>query len=532
MNRLLSTVVVGLAGIQGISLAAESRPKLVVGIVVDQLRTDYIESLKDLFSQGGFKRLMNQGLYLKDVDFGVPGGDATSASAIIQTGNYPRYTGVTGSMIFDPSTKSLRPLFNDETYIGNFTNEKYSPAALRVTTVTDEMSVENKGKSNIHSIAPDAAQAIVLSGHTGNSAFWINDETGRWSSTTYYPDAPALLPNKNYQEPLLSKIDTIKWMPLHPGVSYPYVSSSEIKDGFRYSFSRADKDVFSLYKHSPFINKDITQAAVEYITELNLGKDSETTDILNLGYTLAPYPLAGNTDYRYELEDAYLRLDKELERLFNTLDKQVGKDNVMVYLVSTGYFAEPPVDNSVYRMPGGTFSVKRGMSLLNAYLAAKYGNGSYVDHYAENQIYLSHSTIEGKNLDLTKVAEDARDFLVKMSGVEGAYTAADLMSPAVVQLEELRLAIDPKTAGDIVLEFNPGWNVVDDSRFPSITQVNKTTAINAPGFIYGKGINADIVEETVEATAIAPTLAHALHIRAPNSSISKPLNLSKHKTDN
>ena len=525
MNRLFTTVLIGLAGIQGLTLEAMSRPKLVVGIVVDQLRTDYLENLKDMLGTGGFRRLMENGVYLKDLDFLMPGGDATSASGIIQTGSYPRHSGVVGKMVYDPQSKSLIPLFRDNTYIGNFTDETYSPSALRVTTLTDEIAVESKGKSQIHALAPDASQAILLAGHSGNSAFWINDESGRWSSTTYYPNPPASIQNRNYDNALISRLDTMKWIPLHKGEPYLDLTGQDIKDGFKYTFPRSDRDVFTLYKTSPFINSDITEIASGYIPELNLGKNSEGIDVLNIGYSLAPFQSTGEENYKYPLQDAYLRLDKDLEHLFNTLDKQVGKENVLVYLVSTGYFTEPQGNNEAYRLPGGTFSVKRSMSLLNSYLSAKYGNGAYVEQYADSQVYLNKNAIEEKNLDPVNVAEDARDFLVRMSGVLDAYTERDLMSPAVAQLESHRLAIDPKSSGDIILEFNPGWSVIDDTRYPSVTQVNKTNAYLSPGFILGEDISPKVIEERVKATSIAPTIANALRIRAPNSSHEKPINL-------
>lgn len=524
-KRLLRTLVAGLAGIQGITLAAESRPKLVVGIMVDQLRTDYLESLRDMLGPGGFKRLMESGVYLRDVDFKANPGDAVSAAAVIQTGAYPRKNGVTGSMFFDPSKKSMAPIFQDDKFLGNSTDEKYSPAALRVTTITDALSIDENGKTRVHSIAPDAGEAIVLAGHNGNSAFWINEESGRWSSTTYYSDLPDILQEKNYITPLISRIDTVKWEPLHRGEPYPYVSSKEIKDGFRYTFSRADRDVFNLYKQTPIVNRDITEAATEYISSLNLGKNQEGTDVLNIGYTLAPYSLAATDGYRYELQDAYLRLDKDLEELFDALDKHAGKLNVLVYLMPTGYFAEPMADHDKYRIPGGTFSVKRALSLLGAYLSAKYGNGAYVEQYANGQIYLSEKELEGKNLDPVRIAEEARDFLVRMSGVAEAYTIADLVSPAIPELEAHRLALDPKTSGDVILEFAPGWKVVDDSRFPVVEQLEKTAAYQTPGFIMTPGLEPRVVETSVDAVSIAPTISNALRIRAPNAAEEKPLNL-------
>ena len=526
MNRLLTTVMVGLAGIQGITLEAASRPKLVVGIVVDQLRDDYLENLRDMFGTGGFRRLMEDGVYIKDLDYGVLPADATAATAIVQTGTYPRYNGITGERVYDPPTKTFNSIFQDSNYIGNFTTETYSPASLRVSTLTDEISIDSKGNARVHSIAPDASQAIVLAGHTGQSAFWINDETGKWSSTTYYNNPPVQLQNKNYSEPLVSRLDTMRWEPLRKGEPYPDITSQVIKDGFRYSFSRSDKDVYENYKSSPFINSDITQAASQYVSELNLGKDAETTDVVNIGLTLAPYP-AASEDYKYSLEDAYLRLDKDLEKLFTSLDRQVGKENVLIYLVSTGYFNEPEINTGNYRIPGGTFSVKRAMSLLNSYLAAKYGNGAYVARYVDKNIFLNKPLIEEKNLDLSQLAIEARDFMMRISGIEEAYTQGDLVSPTLPELNAIRLSQDPKISGDIVLKFNPGWNVVDDTRFPQETQKHSTAVYPAPAFISYSGLEPQVITEKVEAVSLAPTIANTLRIRAPNSTSTKPLSINK-----
>ncbi|MCH5233541.1 MAG: alkaline phosphatase family protein [Muribaculaceae bacterium] len=515
MNKLLTTMIVGLAGIQGITQAAESRPKLVVGIVIDQLRTDYLENLRDLLGQGGFKRLMDKGLFIKEIDFKIPAPDAASAAAIVNTGTYPRKNGVMAAEVYNPSTKTLSSVFNDPAYIGNFTSETYSPAALKVTTISDEIALATEGAASIHSIAPDAETALVLAGHAGNSAFWINENTGKWSSTTYYPTAPVSLQNKNYNQPLVSRLDTMRWMPLKGGIAYPDVPSIRIAEGFRYTFPRSDKDVYKLYKSSPYVNSDITDAAIDYIRDMHLGSRSEGTDVLNLGFTLAPYPGVSKGDGRYEAEDAYLRLDNDLGKLFNEIDRRVGLENTLVYVTSTGYYSEPATNDAKFKLPGGSFSVKRALSLLNSFLSAKYGNGSYIDRYNDSQIYLDSKAIEDRGLDINKIAEESRDFLVKISGISDAYTNSDLMSPAVPQLEGHRLAIDPKLSGDILIEFNPGWQITDDTVYPVKIKENKTTAYSSPAFIMGAGTAPEIAEGPVDAAAIAKRVASRLHIRPP-----------------
>lgn len=519
----MTSVVVTLAGINGVYVAAQDRPKLVVGIIVDQLRTDYLETLNDKFSSGGFKRLMGNSLYIKDLDYKIPDIDVASATAIIQTGSYPRQNGITSSNVYSITESRIKSVFNDPGYIGNFTDETYSPEALRVTTLADEIALESSGKSLIHSITPDPESAIILSGHSGSSAFWCSDETGKWVSTTYYTSPPAAIQNINYNNPLISRLDTLKWMPSRRIDSYPYVSSDQLVKGFKYTFPRNDKDVFKLYKETPLINTEITNIAKDYLKTLNLGKNAEITDVLNLSYTLAPYSGIDSGNGKYELEDSYLRLDRDLESLFNELEKNIGLDKVLVYVVSTGYFTEPETDMSQLRLPTGSFSVKRALSLINAYLAAKYGNGTYVDQYYNGHIYFDKTALEERALDIDKVVQDARDFLVKMSGVKDAYTISDLQSPAVSQLEGHRLGSDPKTSGDIIVEFIPGWKVTDDTKFPNISQKEKTLSYQSPAFIFGGGISPQVIETSVDATAIAPTIARALRIRSPNSSVSKPL---------
>ena len=128
MNRLITSVIWGLVGIITMLALAPARPKLVVGIVVDQLRTDYIEYLQNLFGEKGFRKLMKDGAFLRNVDFKVNGLDRASGTAMGYTGAYPRQTGVASSMVYDPESKQMVPALNDPQTLGNFTTENYSPA--------------------------------------------------------------------------------------------------------------------------------------------------------------------------------------------------------------------------------------------------------------------------------------------------------------------------------------------------------------------------------------------------------------------
>lgn len=527
MNRLITSVICGLVGINTMLSADPTRPRLVVGIVVDQLRTDYIEYLQNLFGENGFKKLMKEGAFLKDVDFKVSGLDKVSGTAMVYTGGYPRHNGIGSEKTFNPDSKAMMPALNDPSMIGNFTTETYSPANLRISTISDEVAIDGDGVAAVYSIAPDPQQAIIMAGHAGNSAFWINDNTGKWATTTYYKDVPLELSQRNYSQPITARLDTMQWIPLLPLEKYPGLPSQKKSVRFKHVFPTSDRSVYRMYLQSPMVNNEITDVAISYLKDLQLGTRGDALDMLNIGYTAAPYKYVIDGDYRLELEDSYIRLDRQLSRLFEAIDKYVGLDNTLVYVTSTGYYDDSVEDDPKFRMPTGIFSVKRALSLLNSYLAAKYGNGNYVDTYSRGHVYLDRKHIEEYKLELSEVAESARDFLVKMSGVNDAFTMSDIMTSSIPDMEAMRMGTDPKTGGDVVLVFNSGWSIVDDTHFPNDIQVARQSPVLSPAFIMGNGVASQVIETPVDATALAPTVTQVLRIRSPNGSASKPLSLKR-----
>ncbi|MDE6299592.1 MAG: alkaline phosphatase family protein, partial [Muribaculaceae bacterium] len=361
MKRLITSVICGLVGINSMLSADSSRPRLVVGIVVDQLRTDYIEYLQNLFTEKGFKRLMKDGAFLRDVDFKIDGLDRVNATAMLYTGSYPRMNGVTGANVYDPARQEMLPALNSPSIIGNFTTETYSPANLRLSTISDEVAIEGAGLGWVYSISADPQQSIIMAGHAGNSAFWINENTGNWATSTYYKDSPSEITQRNYSEPVSARIDTMQWKPALPLARYPGLPAHKRQFEFKHTFPKADRNVYRMYAASPLVNTEVTDVAVMYLKDLRIGRRGDAIDMLNIGYTAAPYKYVKDGDYRLELEDSYVRLDGQLSRLFDAIDKYVGVDNTLIYLTSTGYYDDAVEDDSKYGIPSGTFSVKRAL---------------------------------------------------------------------------------------------------------------------------------------------------------------------------
>lgn len=523
MNKLLTSVICGLVGFSTVAMADQSRPKLVVGIMVDQLRTDYIDFLSNRFGKEGFNLLKNRGLYLKNVDYNVEDLDIVSSTAIVYTGNYPSASGIPAEKVYDPASKYPQPILHAPATLGNFTNETYSPDALRLSTISDEIAVDGVGLGAVYSLSPDPMQAIIMAGHGGSSAFWISDESGKWATTTYYKEVPNTVSQRNYRSPLAERLDTMVWTPYYALDTYDGVPAQKKYFPFRHTFPKKSEDRYVKYKSSALVNTEVTDVAIDYIKSLQLGQRGDVIDMLNIGYTVAPFKYGVDSDMRLEMQDSYLRLDAQLGRLMGAIKEYVGLDNTLVFLVSTGYYDEAAEDESRYRIPSGKFSTKRAVSLLNSYLSAKHGNDQYVDGCFLDMIYLDHSTIERHGLDLADVRRDARDFLVMMSGVADAKSLTDIVGETTPELRRISRGLDPKTAGDLRLEFAPGWTVNDDVRLPVVTWQVREGNPATPAFIMGPGVPVRVENAEVNASAIAPTVSSVMRIRSPNGAADKPL---------
>lgn len=536
MNRLITSVLVSLVGLNALIQAGEARPKLVVNIVVDQLRTADLEYLQTLFGNKGFNRLIREGAYLRDIDFHAESPDIANTTALLATGAHPGATGVPAASLFDNEAKRMVKTLSDKKYNGVSTSESFSPVGIRLSTVSDEIAVSGNGLSLIYSIAADPQQAVILGGHAANAAVWIDPNTGKWASSSYYKEIPGCVSQRNQRSPLSSRIDTMVWKPALSPERYRHIPADKKRQPFQYTFS-SGRDSYSRFAATPLANREITDLAIDCLQSMRMGRrysaDSgksdllgEPVDVLNIGYALNPLPVTGQADASMEQQDAYIRLDAQLTRLLDAIDRSVGLSNSLVVLSSTGYFDERPIDAQRYRIPSGEFSTSRAASLLNSYLSARFGNDSYVDTFIRGQVYLNRSNLERKGLDVAAVAEEARDFLLKMSGVNNVYTQRDLANPSGEEASRLRLSNDPKTSGDVMVTFVPGWNVSEDYNYPPTQHTVSGAATVVPAFFLGAEVVPEVISATVDATAIAPTVTQILRIRSPNGAVGRPLLLN------
>jgi len=518
MNKWLASLIAVLA-VNGLrAQQMTDPPKLVISIVVDQLRGDYLQFFSPTFGEKGFKRLMNEGLFYHQVEFGFPNIGRSSAIATIYTGTYPYYHGIVADKNYDFETRREVSVIHDDTYLGNYTANHFSPLALLSSTLGDEIKIVSEGKSDVFSIAPDAEEAVLSAGRNADAAFWLDDYNGKWATTTYYKNVPWYVDRYNTSR-AGDLVPDKEWTPaLSSYNGFPYTRNTS---PFKYTFSRGDYDRFSRMKQSPFINTEITDLAAAFLEYADFGKRT-FPDFLAVTYYAGNYKFGNRQDdFGWEIQDIYYRLDKEIERLLDLADKKVGLKNVLIILSSNGYY------DSVAKLPAGfkpqgEFYPNRCTSLLNMYLMAIYGSGNWVEGYYNEQIYLNKKLIENQNVNWNDILRKSSEFVARFSGVQEVTTSGQWFVDDTGRSVDFRRGMNKKISGDIFIELQPGWIVVNDNQ-SNQSDYTRGKAILSPLFIFGGNIRKENVYRPVRATEIAPTVAFILRIRSPNAATDTPL---------
>lgn len=521
-NKYIYITLLAVLGFNAEAQGQELRnaPRLVVSITVDQLRSDYLEAFLPLYSENGFKKLLSDGTVYQNASYPFAPVDRASAMALISSGVTPYYNKIIGERWLNRAT--LRPVncVDDSKYPGLNTQDASSPNQLCTSTLGDELKVATEGRSIVYSIAPNRDAAILSAGHAANGAIWIDDNNGNWCSSTYFFSTfPAWAQGYNNMLAPGKSIKEKTWEPINELVgNFSYFMQSGLKAPFKHAFKGDAR--FREYKTSGLINEDITDMAIQCTASCGMGTD-RVTDLISITYYAGNFNHNAVTDCQMELQDTYVRLDREIERLVKHLEDKLGKDNILVVLTSTGYSNEGEADYERFRIPSGTFYLSRTSNLLNMYLGALWGQGKYVEAYFRNQIFLNHQLLETKKISIAEATSRAQEFLAMMSGVRNVYTSLQLITDNNEHLQNIRNGFNAERCGDIVIETAPGWKLLNEDT--QETELSRASFTPFPVIFYGSGIKAERITTPVTTDRIAPTIARAIRIRAPNACSVAPL---------
>ncbi len=493
-------------------------PKVVIGIVVDQLRSDYLEKFSNLYGEDGFKKLFAEGRVYTNGYFEHAGPDRSSAVASVYSGSTPYYHGITGNRFLERKSMRVLGAVDDASYAGINTSAATSPACLLVTTVTDELKLATKGHAYVLSVAPERDMAVLAGGHAPNAVIWLAEDKAMWASSDYYNGVPAWVRPFNHRFGTHFDWSNVEWEPYYPTGVYNYSAYDGVPKAFHHTFRGGDAEAVRRYKTSACVNDEVTQLAQACIAGSLFGRN-KTTDMLCVGYYAGNYEHLSEWERPLELQDIYCRLDRNVADLLRAVDEKVGIDNALFFITSTGYSDAYMPDSKYFTLPTGELKMDRCVALLNMYLGALYGKDNYVEGSYLNELYLNHGLIEKRQLKMKELLDRCTEFLSQMAGVKRVYPSLDLLSGSADAA--MRNSYNAERSGDLILEVSPGWTLVDE-RWGERVYYNRAH-VPVPVILYGAGLTPAISRSPIAVESVAPTVSHILRISVPNGCSARPV---------
>jgi len=534
-------------------LAQESSaPKLVVGVVIDQMRADYLYKYQKRYGEDGFKRLLRDGFNFKNANVNYIPSETAPGHASIYTGTTPSYHGIIGNSWFDRDSNGVVGNVSDdqEKIVGSILENPYgaSPKKLMASTITDELKKVSNFKSKVIGISIKDRGAILPGGKSADGVYWHDWESspGYFVSSSYYTkEVPKWVTKFNKQEKSDAYLNET-WNTLYPIETYTISAPDDnryetIMGGkpsptFPYDFKamreeyRARGTEFQLLWISPKGNTLLTEFAIKALQEERLGMDKHM-DFLSVSYSLPD--VIGHTfgPQSVEMEDMYLRLDRDLAILFKALDAQMGKNNYTLFLTAdhgaiqnVSFLKDHKQDAAIANTIGDGRS-------LEAFLDSKFGNASWITTVNGNDIYLNKSTIDEQKLSLPMVQKEVANFLMTLPGVSLALTADDLQTQVYEEgiRKTMQNGYHVKRSGDVLISYTSGTIIHPNS---NIGVENVKGTVHGSGYSYdthipliwmGKGISYGESVREVNIIDIAPSLSMLLNIPLPSASQGKPL---------
>ncbi|NJW53916.1 alkaline phosphatase PafA [Salinimicrobium oceani] len=512
-------------------------PKLVVGVVVDQMRYDYLTRFWNRFGEGGFKRLISEGFNLRNNHFNYIPTYTGPGHASVYTGTAPGDHGIIGNDWYDKFTGQYVYCVGDSlvTSVGtNSTAGQMSPHRLITTTVADENRLHTQMRGKTIGIALKDRGAILPAGHTANAAYWFHGrDEGKWITSSFYASKlPQWVEKFNASGKAKSYLK--EWKTLGEVDSY-IESGTDVNEfeggftgksntGFPYDLA-ALKDLnggYEILKATPFGNNITTDFAIAAIDGEELGKD-ENTDFLTVSYSSTDYIGHNFGVNSKEVQDAYLRLDKDLAHLLKALDQKVGEGNYTLFLTSDHGGVHVPAYLESVKIPSGYFSFPKLREDLNSFLFSKYETNNLVENISNNQIFFDYDEVLKMEVQAETLQEEVAHFLLQYDMINKVFTRDQLQAASFS--EKIASAVDngfnQKRSGDVVLVLDP--SVISYSRTGSTHGTGNNYDTHAPLIFFGKGIKAGNSLERTEIVDIAPTISALLGIPFPNGATGKPL---------
>ena len=513
---------------------------MVVGIVVDQMRQEYLYRFANKFGQGGFKRMMNDGFMLKNAQYNYVPTITGPGHASVYTGSTPAIHGIIGNDWYDKQSKKFVNCVGDERQkpLGNDKgNGDVSPWRMLSSTITDELKLATQMRSKVVGVSLKDRAAVLPAGHTPDGAYWYDGLTGHFMSCTYYmQDLPDWIKKFNAQN-LATKYLSQEWNTLLPIAQYtesgpddsPYETKLKGKEKttFPYNLPELRKSYgFDLLPSTPFGNDILTDLAKAAIDGEAMGKD-DVPDFLTISYSstdIIGHAMGPNS---VEVEDVYIRLDRNIQDLLNELDKKVGPGKYTVFLTADHAVGDVPQYLKDHSIPADNFTAI-GEAGLNDYLQKYFPGRKLVENVSNDQVFFNQDVFTGEpksgGIELLIATELVSKYLMTLPGVAQVYSENILRQGDYGQQGIKGMIVrgfNQKRSGDIAFALEPGW--MPSGATGTTHGSAYTYDTNVPAVFYGAGIKKGSSIQYHPITDIAPTLSMMLSIKFPSGCTGQPI---------
>lgn len=505
------------------------RPKLVVGIVVDQMRYEYLYKYADRYVDGGFKRLMKEGINCQENHYNYAPTVTAAGHTSIYTGTVPSVHGIVGNDWTDVATGKRVYCTEDSTVKTVGTTGKtgwMSPKNLWTSTITDQLKMAQNYQSKTIAIALKDRGAILPGGHTANAAYWYDSKEGRWiSSSFYFNELPSWVQSFNSEERALKYVQK-GWNTLYPVNTY--VQSAEDESPFEgklpgekstsFPHELKEGNPLEVIRTTPYGNSLTKDFAIKALESEKLGKNG-TTDFLAISFSSTDYVGHNFGPQSIELEDTYLRLDKDIAEILSYLDAQYGKNQVLVFLTADHAVAEVPGYINGKKLPGGVFDRNAAITNMKKAINQAFGSADILVGEENSQLYFNHSLMEKLSIDSKKLFDVVRKSYQNQAGFSEMINLKDLPS-ANLNAQYTQLIINgyhQARSGDFMILLKPSWFM--GSKMGTTHSTLYAYDTHVPLLFYGWKVKPSEIVKRTSISDISVTLANWLHIMEPSGSI-------------
>lgn len=516
--------------------AQNEQPKLVVGIVVDQMKQEYLWRFENDFGDGGFKRLMYDGFMAKNAHYNYSNTSTGPGHASVYTGTTPSIHGIVNNSWYSKKLKRSVYCAEDKSVIavgGSADNGLISPVNLYSSTITDELKMSTQQKGKVIAMSIKDRGSALPGGHLSDGSYWYDSKTGNFMTSSYYMDElpgwVKFFNDNKYADQYLNET----WNLVKPVSAYtesgednsPYEGGFRGKDTptFPYNLKelRGSNGNFSMLPSTPWGNTILTELALTALNVEGLGSD-DIPDFLAISYSSTDYVGHNFGPQSKEVQDMYIRLDMEIERLLNELDEKVGKGNYVVFLS-----ADHAVAENSKRMNESGFKYdnlnSRGFSnYIKEELAKEYGEGELIENFGLD-LFFDHAQLKAKGIDLYEIQLFVAQKAMQYPGIYMAIPGIDLTRNSYNQhIQQLmQNAYHPKESGDVKMVLEPGWQGGGSKGTGHGNPWTYDTHI--PVLFYGWGIQSGNSVREIHITDIAPTISMLLNMRLPSGATGQPV---------